>query len=106
MKWTCVFRATNPTEAWLVRDWLERNDVRVMVRGDLQSARGEVPILDAWPTVWVPQDEARRAEDALEAFRSPRLVHPPWRCGCGEENAANFGSCWACGADGPAVTSG
>jgi hypothetical protein len=106
MKWSCVFRASGPAEAWLVRDWLEQNELRVLVRGDLQCARGEVPILDSWPTVWVPEDERRRAEEALEVYRSPRLVHPRWRCaGCGEDNEANFGSCWQCGADGPAVTS-
>ena len=104
MKWSCVFRAKGPAEAWLVRDWLQHNGVDATVRGDQQSVRGQMPVLRSWPSVWVSEEAVEDAERALEIYNKPRLVHPSWRCGgCGEENEATFGSCWQCGADGPAV---
>lgn len=101
MDWACVFRATGPTDAWLVRDWLECNGMGVLVRGDLTSLRGEIPFLDAAPTVWVRTADRARADEALRIYHAPRLVHPKWMCACGEENEANFGSCWQCSADAP-----
>jgi hypothetical protein len=102
MEWLCVFRATGPTDAWLVRDWLERNGIPVLVRNDLTSLRGEIPFLEAAPTVWVREEDRVRATEAMRAYDSPRLVHPKWCCAtCGEENEANFGSCWQCSTDAP-----
>lgn len=103
MEWACVLRSSGPAEAWLVRDWLAQNGIPVVVRDDLSAARGEIGIAESWPTVWVPRSDVERATAALAVYRSPRLVHPRWVCGCGEVNEPTFGSCWACGADGPSV---
>lgn len=98
----CVYHGCGPTDAYLVRDWLERNDIRAWVRGHaLLGAMGQVPVAEAWPSVWVSPNDEDRAADAVRAFHGPALVHPVWRCGCGEENAPAFGSCWSCGADRP-----
>lgn len=94
-----MFRATGPADAWLVRDWLECNGIRVLIRGDLASLRGEIPFLEAAPSVWVLTEDRQRADEAMAVYNAPRLVHPKWRCSCGEENEANFGSCWQCQAD-------
>lgn len=95
---TRVYQSTGPTDAWLVRDWLARNDIRAVVQGaDLLSARGELPV--AWPTVWVSGDDEARARELITEFEGPALVHPEWKCTCGEENGAAFGSCWSCGRD-------
>jgi hypothetical protein len=99
-----VYRATGPTDAYLVKHWLERNGLVVHIQGDLVSARGEIPIGESWPVVWVPQDDQQRAEELVDAFFGPTLVHPRWRCPtCGEDNEPNFGSCWSCGGDRPDV---
>ena len=99
-----IYRATGPTDAYLLRDWLERNGVRAQVRGEsLMSLRGEVPIGEAWPTLWVAEANVERAEQLMRQFEGPTLVHPPWQCACGEENAPNFASCWDCGRDRPGI---
>jgi hypothetical protein len=97
LNWTCVFRGSGPTDAWLVHDWLVRNDIEVQVRGDLVSLGGRIPMHESWPTLWVRARDVQRAAEALESYRAPRLVHPSWVCAkCGEENEATFDSCWSC----------
>lgn len=98
----CVYKAHGPTDAHLVRHWLERNGIRAVIRGDLMGIRGEIPVGESWPAVWVDREDVARAEEAIRTFEGPRLVHPPWRCPrCGEVNEPNFGSCWSCQADRP-----
>ena len=100
----CIYRGSGPTDAYLVRHFLEGNDVRVHIRGDLITSRGEIPVAEAWPSVWVPEADQERAERLLKAFHGPRLVHPRWVCGtCGEENEATFEWCWQCQSDAPVV---
>ncbi len=100
----CVYKGTGPTDAYLMHHWLERNEIDATLRGDLLGLRGEIPVLDSWPTVWVSKVDQERAEAAIREFNAPQLVHPKWMCpGCGEENEPNFGSCWNCDGDGPGV---
>lgn len=103
--WVQVYRATGPTDAYLVRDWLIRNGLRATVRGEnLMSIRGDVPIGEAWPTVWTPPSQEARATRLVTEFQGPTLVHPAWQCpSCSEENGPNYASCWSCGADRPDV---
>ncbi len=86
-----------------MRDWLQRNGVPAQVRGEgLMSLRGEIPLGEAWPAVWAPEDRADEAATLIARFFGPTLVAPPWRCPrCDEENGPNFASCWSCGADRP-----
>lgn len=101
--WVRVYRGTGPTDAYLVRDWLERNGVEAAVRGEsLMTLRGDIPITEAWPSLWVAPDLEARAAELITRFHGPALVHPPWKCpSCDEENAPTFGSCWSCGTDSP-----
>lgn len=101
--WVRVYQGTGPTDAYLVRDWLARNHVPAQVRGEsLMSIRGEVPVWEAWPSVWSPGELTERARELIEAFYGPTLVHPEWQCPrCSETNAPNFASCWSCGTDRP-----
>ncbi|MFT7521273.1 MAG: hypothetical protein ACI9MC_003424 [Kiritimatiellia bacterium] len=97
-----AYQATGPFDAYLVRDWLQRNGVKAQVRGEaLMSIRGDVPIGEAWPTLWVAPEHLKMASGLIQEFDGPTLVHPPWKCTCQEENAPNFGSCWNCGRDRP-----
>lgn len=101
--WVRAYQGSGPTDAYLVRDWLQRNGVSAEVRGEsLMTLRGDIPITEAWPTVWVPPDLHARARELVTEFHGPTLVHPDWKCPrCGEENAPTFGSCWSCGTDSP-----
>src|SRR5688572_8706888 len=94
-----VYQGLGPTDVYLVRDWLERNEIHAWIRGEhLAGARGGLPV--GWPSAWVTTRDRDRAEHALREFHQPMLVHPDWHChGCGESNGPAFGSCWNCGRD-------
>lgn len=93
-----VYQGSGPTDAWLVRDWLARNDIEAQVRGQhLLSLVGDVPL--AWPSVWVDERDTERAKAAIAVFEGPQLVHPDWKCVCGESNGPVFAACWSCGVD-------
>jgi hypothetical protein len=97
-----VYKANSPTDAPLIQHWLERNDIRASIRGDLFGLRGEIPMADAAPTVWVADADEERALELIREFNGPTLGHPRWLCAiCGEDNEPNFGSCWNCNADQP-----
>lgn len=70
---------------------------------------GEIPFTEVYPELWVMDDaEHDRAMELLSALRE---AGPPasaaefeWTCAaCGEKVEGNFGECWNCGADRPAV---
>jgi hypothetical protein len=101
-----VFTAHDVAEAHFVRGLLESQGLSVAVRGeDLWGTRGEVPFVDAWPTLWVVDDAAE--PQALEIVRqyeasrtAPAAQGDAWRCGnCGQELEAQFTSCWNCGTE-------
>lgn len=100
--------AQNVTEAHFVRDLLESQGLVVTVRGeDLWGASGELPFVDAWPTVWVLDDdreaEAQELGAQYEATKaSPSPAAATWRCTqCGQELEPQFTTCWACGTEKP-----
>lgn len=106
--WIRIYRGEGPTDPYLLRDWLERNGVPAEVRGDtLMTLRGDIPISEAWPTVWVAPQHVDRSKALISEFFGPALVHPAWKCpACNEENAPTFGSCWSCGQDSPHLRNG
>jgi hypothetical protein len=103
-----VFTAHDVTEAHLVRGLLESRGLTVAVHAeDLWGTRGEVPFIDAWPTVWVV-DDAREAEarELVRQYESggtePASQMEAWRCPqCGQQLEPQFTSCWQCGAERP-----
>jgi hypothetical protein len=95
-----VYQATGPADAYLVRDWLERNNINTWVLGEaLIGLHSAIPAGRSWPSVWVMRHDRERAELAVRDFHGPALVSPDWVCQCGETNAPTFGSCWRCGAE-------
>lgn len=67
----------------------------------LGSIIGEMPFQEVWPELWVENDlDYDRAMQLLDENtvqnESPGRA---WRCQkCHEENEAQFGACWSCGA--------
>jgi hypothetical protein len=101
-----VFVAGDITEAYLVRDLLEMQGLDALVRGeDLWHTRGEVPFVDAWPSVWIldesREDDARAVVADYESRRTrPAATEPGWKCRrCGQELEAQFTACWSCGTE-------
>lgn len=99
----CVYRGTGPTDAYLARDWLERNGIAARLQGEVSNGLlGHLPLLETWPSVWVNPAEAQRSRQALDQLFGPQLVHPEWACpSCGEPNGPAFAACWQCGHDRP-----
>lgn len=97
-----VYVATGPTDAYLVSHLLERLGLRVKVMGDLSTLVGGVPVPEAWPAVWVHEEDKDQAGEALQDFNGPSQCYPRWSCeACGEDNEPNFQLCWNCDADRP-----
>jgi hypothetical protein len=94
-----VHRCASVIEAAHVRNVLEACGIPAQLKNDrLWGAVGEIPILEAWPQVWVEHEaDAARARDCLRALeRAPDA--PAWACpGCGEPLEGQFVSCWRCG---------
>jgi hypothetical protein len=66
-----VYTAPTVTEAHLVKGVLENEGIRSIVKNEhLSGLAGEIPAMEAWPEVWVLDDnEAERAESILTRFR-------------------------------------
>ena len=104
-----VFTARHGAEASFMRDLLESQGLTVVVRGeDLWGATGEVPFVEAWPTIWVLDDareaEARAIVEQHEAGKGGAAEgQATWRCAkCGQELEPQFTTCWSCGTERPA----
>jgi len=97
MKRLC--RAANLPEAHILRGLLEQAGIETMVFNEhAQGGVGQLPVMDAWPELWVGEADAARAAAVLEEFqRSPPVVTARACTGCGEDNPANFQVCWSCG---------
>lgn len=103
-----IFTAHDATEAHFVRELLESQGLVVTVRGeDLWGASGELPFVDAWPTIWVLDDtreaEARSVVEQYEAGKAaPVSGQTTWRCPqCSQELEPQFTTCWNCGTERP-----
>lgn len=99
-----VFVARDITEAHFIRGLLESQGLSVMVRGEhLQALAGDVPFPDAYPSVWILDDdfEARARSIVTEYEANVRVKSERhWRCQlCGEDLEEQFTTCWACGTE-------
>ena len=100
---TRVYEAQNPTDAHLLKDILDTQNIEAIVKGDLLwAARGEIPDC---PSVWVVDDE--NYEEAMQVVReysskgvAGRSIVKEWKCKkCGEIIEEQFSECWQCGAE-------
>jgi len=98
MKRLC--RAANLPEAHILRGLLEQAGIHSRVFNEhAQSGVGQLPVQDAWPELWVEEDDVARASEVLEAFqRTPPASGTRACAACGEDSPANFQICWNCGA--------
>ena len=97
-----IFDGVDPTEPYLLRDFLLQAGLDAVVRGhDRLTAMGDIPA-NSWPNVWVPPHQVHKARALVDEFLKPATPTVPWTCThCGEECPGEFGSCWNCGADNP-----
>ncbi len=78
---------------------LQQSNIEVTVENEnMQGAVGEIPFTHVYPELHLvdERDEAR-ATAIIHDYETSRLHLKTVIChGCGEENPANFSSCWAC----------
>jgi hypothetical protein len=66
----------------------------------ISGAIGELPFIEAWPELWLIDDEHfEQAQQICQRIKQD--VNQPqidWSCSeCKEENANSFEFCWSCG---------
>jgi hypothetical protein len=102
MAWVCVYRASGATDGFLVGHWLDRNGIPNRVRDGLVGLRGEIPVDQTWPSVWVPREHAEAAAKQIASMNGPRLVREAWTCPrCGADGEPDFDTCWQCDGERP-----
>jgi hypothetical protein len=65
----------------------------------LSAAVGEIPPIEAWPQLWVSEEDFELAKRFVaEAEKDPPESHEIWLCpNCGMEVEGHFAECWNCG---------
>lgn len=102
MSWKLLTRRSTLIEAQHCANLLECAGIRAEVRNRyLAGALGEIPPVEAWPQIWIPevQDSAAALRSLDDASRELSSACPPWLCArCEELIEAQFAACWRCGA--------
>jgi len=102
---TRVFTARHPAEAHFLKGMLESKGIASEVRGEaLFGARGEIPVWESLPEVWVSEDQADAAVEIIREVnaKNETAVGSPWKCpNCGETVEAQFTTCWQCNTERP-----
>lgn len=95
-----VFQCNNSIELESYKDVLRRNDIRFLVKNEfISGAVGELPFTEAWPQIWVldEEDEQRAKKLCQKAEQEYLKPQQDWVCSnCGETNSASFEFCWHC----------
>ena len=102
-----VYSDENGLRAGQVISLLEQEGIPCLLKNQfLGGARGELPVNECWPEVWVlhenDYDAAMRIID--DVILAPPVGGPGWRCACGEHIEGQFTSCWSCGCERDQVT--
>lgn len=93
-----VYSDENHLLANNVKNILETRGIEVILINEFaQGAIGEISAFDAWPELWVVDDEDfdKAMEIVLESTQDTQRAD--WFCRkCKESNAASFEICWNC----------
>jgi len=98
MKRLC--RASNLPEAHILRAVLEQSGIQSRIFNEhAQSGVGQLPVMEAYPELWVNEEDEARASSVVDAFQRAPSENVVRACpACGEESPGNFQVCWNCGA--------
>ncbi len=87
-----------------VKDALESAGIPCFIKNEFASgAIGELSPFDAWPEVWLSDEEwQKRAEKIIADLMPRKNQNPSWNCAhCNERNEGTFELCWQCGKESP-----
>ena len=80
------------------KNLIDAQKIRTFIKNEFaQGAVGEISAFDAWPEVWVTNDED--FEQAIEILKSSQnsVKGEDWICqSCSEANDPSFEVCWNC----------
>lgn len=96
-----LYIATNLPEAHLIAGMLAGAGIEAQVLNQYsQSALGEIPFGEARPELWLTDArDMTIAQKMIAAYERPAGAVKNTPCPtCGEDNPADFGLCWNCGA--------
>ena len=82
-----------------LKNLLEQEGIECMVKNDgLSAVVGEIPMLVAWPELWViDSDMEAWAKELIKRSQKEVENGDSWICeNCGEEHSAQFSDCWNC----------
>lgn len=97
-----VYSTSNTLLVNHVRNLLETAGIEVQMKNEfLGGGAGELPPTEAWPELWVAEEDFSRAEQVIDEFQNAESL-PAWRCPkCGERVEGQFSVCWNCGTPRP-----
>lgn len=81
-----------------IKNLIETAGIKTFIKNEFaQGAVGEISAFDAWPEVWVVNDEeADIALNIVKQFENAE-TKADWICkNCNEQNGTSFEICWNC----------
>lgn len=84
-----------------MKNVLKMHNIESEIRNQyLNAAVGEIPPIEAWPQLWVSEEDVEQARIIIEAAeKDPPESSEIVICQkCGEEVEGHFYLCWNCGA--------
>ena len=97
-----LYDASDLPEAHLLLGLLSQAGVTAQILNSYaQGATGEIPFGQAYPEIWLEdENDRRRALAIINRYESTPLNTDWVFCRqCGERNPANFELCWQCGSE-------
>ena len=85
-----------------VKSLLENSGIECIDRNQyLSGGKGELPINECWPEVWVVNDanKDRALKIVASVITDEQTSKSAWACDCGETIEGQFSACWQCGKD-------
>ncbi|GMG86488.1 DUF2007 domain-containing protein [Biformimicrobium ophioploci] len=98
-----VYTHENILMAGNIKALLEREGIEVRMKNEYAGGgRGDLPVFDTWPEVWVVDERDYTRAEKIIAQVSQAASGVDWHCPrCGEANAQAFEVCWHCQAERP-----
>jgi len=95
-----IYSASNLQEAHIVMHLLDDAGIEAHVFNEnAQSGVGELPFTDAYPEIWLENEEdEKQAKKIIKTYESSAVSNEVITCvHCKEKNPDNFTVCWSCG---------
>ena len=95
---TLVYTHENLLLVMNINSVLEQAGIKTQVKNTFSAGgRGEIPVFETWPEVWVHYSNQVERAKQLVAEITSKQEKEDWYCSsCGETNGYSFDFCWQC----------